>query len=198
MHEKLAEKPAATGRLLQRCPKSSQPFRIGCPRDAWQPCRIACPRDAWKSWQPCRVSLGQPILHGCELFMHLWAAYPAWLWAFRTFLGQATLHGCQLFKHLWGKLSWMAVSFSSISGTSYPAWLWAFQAALGQPILHGCEISCMAVSFSIISATGWLWSISGAAYFMHLWDSLSCMAGTTKGLIKIAYIPWKLIFQRDT
>ena len=119
------------------------------------------PYPAWL--QGFKASLGQPILHGCELFMHVWAAYPAWLWAshaslgslwsFRTFLGQATLHGCQLFKHLWDKLSCMAVSFSIISGMH--GWLWAFQASLR---LDGCEaflvqpISCI----SGISYPAWL------------------------------------------
>ena len=76
-----------------------------------------------------------------------------------------------------GKLSWMAVSFSSISGTSYPAWLWAFQAVWES--LSCCEISCMAVRFSSISGTGWLWSISGAAYPA----SFSCISG-------ISYPAW--------
>ena len=112
-------------------------------------------------------SLGQPILHGCELFNHLWdslscmavsfsiisgtaspawlwafqsslgTASPAWLWAFQSSLGQPLLHGCELFNHLWDSLSCMAVSFSIISGTASPAWLWALQSFLGQPILHG-------------------------------------------------------------
>ena len=38
-------------------------------------------------------------------------------------LGQPTLHGCELFNHLWDSLSCMALSFSIISGTAYPAWL---------------------------------------------------------------------------
>ena len=76
------------------------------------------------------ASLGQPILHGCQLFIHLWdslscvavttcgAAYPEWLWVFQSSLGQPILHGCELFNHLWDSLSCMAVSFSIISGTA--------------------------------------------------------------------------------
>ena len=117
-----------------------------------------------------------------------------------TFLGQVALRGCQLFKHLWGKLSWMAVSFSSISGTSYPAWLWAFQAALGEPILlwdilHGCALFKHLWDWMAVKH---FWCSLSCELFMHLWDILSCMAGRTKGLIKIAYIPWKFNFQRDT
>ena len=122
---------------------------------------------------------GHPILHGRQLFNHLWNTYPAWLWAyvcghfnhlrdilpsmavsFSSLSGILVLHGCQLFNHPWGilsklfnhprkNLSCMAVSFSSISGTSNPAWLSAFQPSLKQPF-------CMAVSFSIISRTSYL------------------------------------------
>ena len=69
------------------------------------------------------------------------AAYPEWLWAFQSFLGQPILHGCELFNHLWqpllhgcelfnhflDSLSCMAhciaVSFSITSGAAYPEWL---------------------------------------------------------------------------
>jgi len=54
------------------------------------------------------------------------AAYSAWLRAFKSSLGQLILHGCELFNHLWESRSCMAVSFSSISGKGYPAWLSAF------------------------------------------------------------------------
>jgi len=100
------------------------------------------------------------ILHGRELFKHLWNTYPAWPWAFQNqaSLGHPTLHGCQLFRHPWGilfcmavigcelfkhlgnNLSCMAASFSIISGTAYPAWVSAFQTSLGHPILHGREL----------------------------------------------------------
>ena len=132
--------------------------------------------------------------------------YPAWQSAFQASLEESILHGSQLFKHLWKSLSCMAVSFSSTSGRVYPAWQCAFQASLGQPILNGSELleesilngsqlfkhlwkslSYMAVSFSSIYARAYpAWqsdftSISGRAYpgsqlFKHLWKSLSCMA----------------------
>ena len=126
-----------------------------------------------------QAALGQPLLHGCEISCMavsfssisgtawLWsisgAAYPAWLRAFQACLGQPILHGCELFNHFWESLSCMAVSFSSMSGTTYPRHRlsWAFQACLGQPILHGCELSkhpwerlsCMAVRFMIEKLT---------------------------------------------
>ena len=79
---------------------------------------------------------------------------------FQACLGQPVLHGCKL----------------------YPEWLWAFQACVGlhggeaflvQPILHGCELfnhlwdslSCMAVSFSIISGRAypaWPWAFQAS------------------------------------
>ena len=49
-------------------------------------------------------SLGQPIL-------------------LQPSLGQPILHGSELFNHLWDSLSCVAVSFSIISGAAYPAWL---------------------------------------------------------------------------
>ena len=153
---------------------------------------------AWLS--ALQASLGQPILHGSQLCKHpcgslSWiavslikhsvTAYPAWLWAFQPSLGQPVLNGCelnqaslrhpilnifQLSKHL--ILSWMALSFASISGasdparmsgTAYPEWLWAFQASLGQPILHGCKL------------------------FKHLWGSLSWMAFSFSSIFGAAY-----------
>ena len=121
-------------------------------------------------------------MHGCELFKHPWtilscmavsfSKHPwnnlscttvvsfsnisgdsiCWLSAFRPSLAQPILHGCQLVND---------------SGTTYPALRSAFQTSLEQPILHGCELfnhlwndlSCMAVSFSIIpvaSFPAWL------------------------------------------
>ena len=68
-------------------------------------------------------------------------AYPAWLSAFQPFLGQPLLHGCELFNHLCDSLSCMALSFAILSGTAYPAWLSAFQSSLlEQPILHGSQL----------------------------------------------------------
>ena len=66
--------------------------------------------------------------------------YPAWQSAFQASLEGSILHGSQLFKHLWKSLSCMAVSFSSISGRVYPAWQSAFQASLEESILHGSEL----------------------------------------------------------
>ena len=90
--------------------------------------------------------------------------FPAWKSAFQASLEESILHGSQLFKHLWKSLSCMAVSFSSISGRVYTAWQPAFQASLEESILHGSQLfkhlwkslsckslSCMAVSFSSIS-----------------------------------------------
>ena len=59
------------------------------------------------------------------------ASYPGWLSAFQPSLEQPILHGCQLFKHLWGIHSCMAVSFSTIPETTFPAWLSASQSSLG-------------------------------------------------------------------
>ena len=98
--------------------------------------------------------------------------------------------------HLWGILSSLAVSFSSISGTTYPARAFqtslgqssAFQASLGHSILHGCELfnqlwndlSCMAVSFSSISGASYPARLSAFHPFLkllkHLWGSISCRA----------------------
>ena len=41
-------------------------------------------------------------------------AFPAWLEAFQPFLGQPILHGCELFNHLWNSLSCMGASQSSL------------------------------------------------------------------------------------
>ena len=49
-------------------------------------------------------------------------ASPAWLLAFQSSLGQPFLHGCELFNRLWDRLSCMVVTFSIISGTASPAW----------------------------------------------------------------------------
>ena len=165
------------------------------------------------------TSLGHPILNGCQLFNHLWyippcmtvsfptiagTTYPPWLWlsAFQAFLGHPFLHGCdmaanfsilsgililhggELFKHLW---------------TYYLTWLWAFQPSLEQPILNGCQLSkhleylsCMAVSFSIISGTTLrFWSILGhlilqaCELYRHLWAILSCMAVSFSSISEI-------------
>ena len=78
--------------------------------------------------------------------------------AFQASLEESILHGSQLFKHLWKGPSCMAVSFSSISGRVHPAWQSAFQASLEESIMHSNELfkhlwkgpSCMAVSFSNI------------------------------------------------
>ena len=114
--------------------------------------------------------------------------YPAWQSAFQASLEGSILHGSDLFKHLWKSLSCMAVtfssmavSFSSISGRVHPAWQSAFQASLE-------ELSCMAVSFSSISGRVYpAWQsafqasleesiLHGSELFKHLWKSLSCMA----------------------
>ena len=122
--------------------------------------------------------LGQPILHGSELFMHPWDSlscmavsfssisgrvYPAWQSAVQASLEEPTLQGSELFKHLWKSLSCMAVSFSSISGRVYPTWGSAFQASLEESTLHGSEL----FKESILHASD---------LFKHLWKSLSCMA----------------------
>ena len=66
--------------------------------------------------------------------------YPAWQSAFQASLEESILHGSELFKHLWKGLSCRAVGFSSISGKAYPAGQWAFQASLEEPILHGSQL----------------------------------------------------------
>ena len=140
---------------------------------AWQFSSISGSQPAFQA------SLEESILHGSQLFKHLWKslscmavsfssisgrAYPAWQSAFQASLEESILHGSQLlqasleesilhgsqlFKHLWKSLSCMAVSFSSICGRVYPAWQSAFQASLEEPILHGSQL------------------------FKHLWKSLS-------------------------
>ena len=77
-----------------------------------------------------QASLEESILHGSQLFKHLWKGlssisgrvYPAWQPAFQASLEESILHGNELFKHLWKSLSYMAVSFSNIFGRVYPAW----------------------------------------------------------------------------
>ena len=140
----IIKRTAMQDSLSQGCLENSQPC-------SWQPCKIACARNVRKAHSHAGwAAQTQAILHGCNFPSMSGTACPAWLWA----------------------LSWMAVSFSSMSGTAwrwnisgaaYPAWLRAFQSSLGQPILHGCELfnhlweslSCMAVSFSSISGKGY-------------------------------------------
>ena len=157
------KKPTAMqGRLSQRCLRLSKHVwdSLSCVAVSfWNISGASYP--AWLS--ALQASLGQAILHGCELSQPsdssvsdtsfptwLWAfqaalGCPAWLWAFQACLGldgceaflvQPILHGCELFKDLW---------------TAYPAWLWAFQSSLREPILHGREL------------------------FKHVWDNLSCI-----------------------
>ena len=131
----------------------------------------------YPAWQPAlQASLQEPILHGSELFKHLWKNRSCMavqlfkhLWTslsctaisfssisgnlscravtFQASLEESILHGSQLFKHLWKSLCCMAVSFSSISGRAYLEWQSAFQASLEESILQ-------AVSFSSI-----LWKV---------------------------------------
>ena len=81
----------------------------------------------WKSLSCMAVSLfrhlwKESILHGSELFKHLWKGPSCMAVSFQASLEESILHGTELFKHLWKSLSCMAVSFSSISGRVYPAW----------------------------------------------------------------------------
>ena len=70
-----------------------------------------------------QASLGESILHGSQLFKHLWKSLSCMAVSFSSISGMVyILHGSQLFKHLWKSLSCMAASFSSISGRLYPAW----------------------------------------------------------------------------
>ena len=214
MFEKLT---AIQDRLSQRCVTTIQDSLSQRCLESWQPCRIACPRDTVWCRIVCPRAHSLPILHGCKVFKRLWDSLSCMAVSFSCISGQPILHGCELFKHFWHRLPCMAVSSSSISGASYPACLWAFQASLGQAILHGCELfkqlwdslSCMAVRYP-----AWLWAFQASlrldgceaflvqpilrAFQASLGLSISCMAGTTKGLIKIAYMPWNVDFQRDT
>ena len=130
---------------------------------------------------------------GCELFKHLWNTYPAWLSTFHSSFPQhlwtsypawlkASQPSLETTLGFWGislkYLSCMAVSFSTISGTTYRAWPLAFQAfssISGTIILHGYELfnhlwnnlSCMAVGFATISGTTYPACLSA---FKHLWD----------------------------
>ena len=92
----------------------------------------------------------------------------------------------------------MAVSFSTISGTTDPAWLSAFQ--LEQPILHGCQL------FNHLSTSypAWLCAfqpsleqpiLHGCQLFNHLWGILSCMAVSFSTISGTTYYAWLSAFQ---
>ena len=141
------------------------------------------------------------------------------------------LHGCELFNHLWNNLACMAVSFSIISGTFYLAWLCTLKTSLdnlscmtvisGQPILHGCglcnhlchKLSCMAVSCYILSCMAVRFQPSleqtilhgcqlfkhpslghpilhDCELFNHLCNNLSCMAVSFSNISGASYPAW--------
>ena len=108
---------------------------------------------------------GTILLHGYELFNHLWNNLSCMAVGFATISGTTYPAWLSAFKHLWDIQYWMAVSFSIISGTSHPAWLWAFQPLLEQPFLNGCD---MAVNFSNISG---ILILHGCQLFQHLCTS---------------------------
>ena len=96
----------------------------------------------------------------------------------------------------------MAVSFSTISGTSYPSWLSTFQTSLGHPILHGSGLFNHTSSFSSIpgaSYPGWLSAfqpsleqpiLHGCQLFKHLWDIHSWMAVSFSTIPETTFPAW--------
>ena len=130
---------------------------------------------------------------------------PAWQPAFQASLEEPILHGSQLFKHLWKSLSCRAVSFSSISGMVHPAWQSAFQASLEESILHGCELSKHLWKKSLFSSSSGrdpAWqsafqasleesNLHGSQLFKHLWKSLPCMAVSFSSISGRVYPAWQ-------
>ena len=133
-------------------------------------------------------------------------------------MAKFVLHGNELFKHLWKSLFYLAVSFSSISGRVYPTWQSAFQVSLEEsilpsnqllkhleePILQGNQLlkhlwkslSCMAVSFSSISRASLAECVlNGSQLFKDLWKSLSCMAVSFSSISGRDFPAWQSAFQ---
>ena len=119
----------------------------------------------------------------------------------------------------------MAVSFSTISGTSYPSWLSTFQTSLGHPILHGSGLfnhlwnnlsskppafqASLGTSYpACLSAStpypAWLWDfqaclerpiLHGCQLFKHRWGIPSCTAVSFSTNSGPTYPAWLSAFQ---
>ena len=139
----------------------------------------------YPSWLSAfRTSLGHRILHGCELCNHLWdnlscmaIILSCMAVNFSRISGILILHGCELFKHLWNNLQLLK---QNLEHPILHGWDMAVGSSniFGILILNGCELfnhlwkklSCMAVGFSTISGTTYLWH--NLELLKHLWGIL--------------------------